>query len=191
MERCENEVRREKHVGSRPYSPAVYAASPTRVLTTFQRPRVERTFRQDLQRVRPRRRETDLTLMTARVGTTTTPLPPPGRACSGDPHPRRSSPQAAVEAWSAPVRRPPAHHRFRTPGNWKVRPRTPKLRGVTPASTAQRVWADLQHAGDLRPHFGLSVFPATGLSRLTPPHFHSTPAGCAALSSLAGLIVGV
>ena len=38
MERCENEVRREKHVGSRGYSPAVYAASPTRVLTTFQRP---------------------------------------------------------------------------------------------------------------------------------------------------------
>ena len=110
-----------------------------------------------------------MTLMTARVGTTTTPLPPPGRACTGDPHPKRSSPPAAVEAWSAPVRRPPAHHRFRTPGNWKVRPRTPKLRGVTPASTAQRVWADLQHAGDLRPHFGLSVFPATGLSRLTPP----------------------
>ena len=35
MERCENEVRREKHVGSRVYSPAVYVS---RVLTTFQRP---------------------------------------------------------------------------------------------------------------------------------------------------------
>ena len=124
----------------------------------------------------------------SRVAATSTPGALSGRPCTGDPS-KRSSPPAAVEAWSAPVRTPGSWKVLRTAGNWKVRPRTPKLRGVTPASTAQRLWADLQHAGYLPPQFGSQIFPPDGLF---PP---DRPPGCtpccAALSSLAGVIVAV
>mmetsp|Transcript_13888 Transcript_13888/g.28157 ORF Transcript_13888/g.28157 Transcript_13888/m.28157 type:complete len:319 (+) Transcript_13888:41-997(+) len=79
----------------------------------------------------------------ASVGSATT-LSPAARVTGSGPHSKRPSPPpAAVEAWSAPVRRAPS--RLRSPGNWKVRPRTPQLRGGSPVSTAQRMWADLQH----------------------------------------------